>query len=157
MYPKGYDPNSFVSVSGCRYKPIFEGMPGEGDKIELVQVGVRDLKEFHNRDAESCDINNIVQRFQNGDITALQQVQGSYLDLTGMPKDLRGMSEMIDGLRVSYDNLEKDIKDKYPTFNEWLENVGSPAWFDIMKKKEEDSVKPAGDAYSSAGDTAAAG
>ena len=91
MYPRGYNANSFVSPSGMRFVPVFEGMPGEGERIELVQVGVRDLKEFHNRDAESCDVNNIVQRFQNGDITALQQVQGSYLDLTGMPRKSFGI------------------------------------------------------------------
>lgn len=137
MYPKGYNHNSFVSPSGVRYEPVFEGMPGEGDRIELVQVGVRDLKEFHNRDAESCDVNNIVQRFQNGDISALQQVQGSYIDMTGLPKDLRGMSDMIDGLRAGYENLSEDIKKEYPSFNNWLENVGSPAWYKLMTNKHD--------------------
>ena len=137
MYPRYYNANCFISPAGLRYQPVFEGMPGDGDIIELVQVGVRDLKEFHNRDVESCDVNNIVQRFQNGDITALQQAQGSYIDLTGMPKDLRGMSDMIDGLRVSYENMSDDIKKEYPTFNQWLENVGSPDWFKLMSQKPE--------------------
>lgn len=140
MYPKDYNPNNFVSASGKRYEPIFEGMPGEGDRIELVQVGVRDLKEFHNRDVESCDVNNIVKRFQNGDISALQKVQGSYIDLFGMPKDLRGMSDMIDGLRAGYDSLSEDVKKQYPSFNYWLENVGTPDWFKLMTKKDETSV-----------------
>lgn len=137
MYPKDYNPNNFVSKSGDRYIPIFEGVKGEGDLIELVNVGIRDLKEFHNRDAESCDVNNIVQRFQNGDILALQQVQGSYVDLVGAPKDLRSMSEMIDNLRNSYEGLSSDVKMVYPDFNSWLESAGSPDWFNVMFPKEK--------------------
>lgn len=136
MYPKDYNANAFVSPAGCQFEPQYQGQVNEYGEIELIQVGVKDLRALHNRDAEACDVNNIVARFQSGDITALQAVQGSYMDVVGLPKDLRGMSDMIDSLRESYSGLDDSIKAKFPTFQAWLENVGSPAWVDVMSPKE---------------------
>lgn len=145
MYPRDYNPNRFVSPAGTQFEPQYQGQVNEYGDIELIEVGVKDLRAMHNRDAESCDINNIVARFQNGDITALQAVQGSYMDVVGLPKDLRGMSDMIDSLRASYNVLDDSIKERFPNFQTWLENVGSPAWIEAMKATEESEAGvPAG-------------
>ena len=77
ILPDTYDPNKFVSNSGERYKPEYIGEENEEGFIELVKVGETDLVQLHQRDALANDVNVLYERFCNGDITALSQVQNS--------------------------------------------------------------------------------
>ena len=101
MYPKGYDPDSFQSNPGERFKPEYIGEPDEYGIITLVEVGKTDLVELHNRDADLNNVNVLYQRFCNGDISALSQVQGSFIDAIGLPRDLRGMYDTINDMHMA--------------------------------------------------------
>jgi len=136
MYPKDYDPNSFVSNSGQRYKPEYIGEPDEDGVIQLVKVGETDLVEMHQRDAFANDVNMLYKRFCNGDITALSQVQGTFMDTLGMPRDLRGMYDVITGYRNIYDNIPDNEKEGY-SFESWLEDAGSEKWIKRFAKQSE--------------------
>lgn len=143
MYPVGYDPNVFVSNPGDRYKPEYIGEADEYGIINLVEVGKTDLVELHNRDADLNDVNVLYERFCNGDVSALSQVQGSYFDTFGMPKDLRGMYETIHNFESAYDSLSPEMKAKY-TFEQFLDNAGSEQWIrdfvpNSIDKNEPDS------------------
>lgn len=127
MYPKNYDPEMFVSKPGERFKPEYIGEPDENGVIQLVKVGETDLIELHQRDAFANDVNFLYERFCNGDVTALSQVQGTFLDSLGLPRDLRGMYDMISAYQTVYDNLPEDMRSKY-SFESWLENAGSEMW-----------------------------
>lgn len=127
MYPKGYDPDKFVSNSGQRFKPEYIGEEDENGVIQLVEVGKTDLVELHQRDAFCNDVNVLYERFCNGDITALQQTQGNYMDVIGMPRDLRGMYDLIQDFKSSYDNLAPELKEKY-TFEQFIDKAGSEQW-----------------------------
>ena len=63
------DPNSFKSNIGNRFKKQFIGVERKNGMIDLKESGEIDLWEMHNADAESCDLNNIVARFVNGDVS----------------------------------------------------------------------------------------
>lgn len=143
MYPKNYNPLDFVSNPGNRYKTEYVGEPQDDGSIVLVEVGQTDLKELHNRDAESCDVNNIVSRFASGDISALQQVQGSYMDMVGMPSDLRGMHDMISNLENAFNSMSEDQRKNFDSFEDWLGSVGSERFNNVMfnNTKKEDENK----------------
>lgn len=142
MYPKNYNQLDFISNPGNRYKTEYVGEIQDDGTIVLVEVGKTDLKELHNRDAESCDVNNIVQRFANGDISALQQVQGSYMDMLGMPSDLRGMHDMIKNLQNSFDLLPEEQRNQFASFEDWLGSVGSERFNKAMSVEKEKAVEP---------------
>lgn len=127
MYPKGYDPNAFVSNPGERWKPEYIGEEDENGVIQLVEVGKTDLIELHQRDAFCNDVNVLYERFCNGDVTALQQAQGNYMDVLGMPRDLRGMYDLVQDFRRSYESLAPELKEKY-TFEEFVDKAGSEQW-----------------------------
>lgn len=127
MYPKDYDPAAFISKAGQRMKPEYIGEPDEDGIIQLVKVGETDLVELHQRDAYANDVNVLYQRFCNGDITALSQVQGTFMDAIGLPRDLRGMYDMVEGYRKIYDNIPDAEKAGY-SFESWLEDAGSESW-----------------------------
>lgn len=127
MYPKQYNPNSFVSVPGERFKTEYIGEPDEFGVIQLVPVGKTDLVELHQRDADANDVNVLYQRFCNGDVTAFSQRQGTYMDTLGLPRDLRGMYDLVQDFRTAYDNLPSEKKDLY-TFEQFIEKAGSEQW-----------------------------
>lgn len=144
MYPKNYDPNSFVSNPGQRYKTEYIGEPDEFGVIQLVEVGKTDLVELHQRDADCNDVNILYERFCNGDVTAFSQRQGTYFDALGMPRDLRGMYDLVESFRKSYDNLSPEMKEKY-TFDQFIENAGSESWFKDFTSVKETTPAEAGD------------
>ena len=127
MYPKDYNPNAFVSNPGERWKPEYIGEPDEDGVIQLVEVGKTDLVELHQRDAFCNDVNVLYERFCNGDVSAFSQVQGSYMDVLGMPRDLRGMYDLVEDFRKSYNNLAPELKEKY-TFEQFIDKAGSEQW-----------------------------
>lgn len=142
MYPKNYNPLDFVSNPGNRFKKEYVGEPQDDGSIVLVEVGETDLKEFHNRDAESCDVNNIVARFASGDISALQQVQGSYMDMIGLPSDLRGMHDMISNLESAFNSLPDEKRKQFDSFEDWLGSVGSERFNKTMFTDVKNAVEP---------------
>lgn len=140
MYPKEYNPNSFVSNSGERFKIEYVGEPDEHGFIHLVEVGKTDLQELHDRDEYANDVNYLYSRFCNGDISALSQVQGTYFDAFGMPRDLRGMYDIVNDFRKIYDNLDQNQRSKY-TFEKFLENAGSDTWIsDFVKSNNKEEI-----------------
>lgn len=127
MYPKNYNPDSFVSVPGERYKTEYIGEPDEFGVIKLVPVGKTDLVEMHQRDVDLNDVNILYERFCNGDVTAFAQRQGTFMDVCGMPRDLRGMFDMVSSFDEAYANLSPEMKQKY-TREEFIKQAGSEQW-----------------------------
>lgn len=144
MYPKNYDPNVFVSNPGQRYKTEYIGEPDEFGVIQLVEVGKTDLVELHQRDADCNDVNILYERFCNGDVTAFSQRQGTYFDALGMPRDLRGMYDLVESFRKSYNNLSPELKEKY-TFDQFIESVGSESWIKDFTSVKENKPAEAGE------------
>lgn len=128
------DPNTFISNAGKRFKKQFIGVERKNGMIDLKETGEVDLWEMHNADADECDINNIVTRFVNGDISVLSRSQGMYLDIAGAPKNLREMYDLIhDGEKAFFD-LDPSIREKFNNDpKEWFESVGSEEWFSKME------------------------
>lgn len=127
MYPVGYNPDSFVCNPGERYKPEYVGVPDEYGEIHLEKVGEIDLVEFHNRDADLNDVNILYERFCSGDVTALPQIQGSFYDGIGLPKDLREMYETVNRFEQAYLSLPDEKRKQY-SFEDFLDNAGSETW-----------------------------
>lgn len=138
MYPVNYNPFRFVSESGDRYAPVLVGEVQDNGKITLFHTGeVRDLWKMHSAQAEQCDINNIVMRFQNGDLTVLQRTQGNYLDLTNMPHNLREAYELSNNIQDFYSNMPDEFRNRFSGFDDFLSSAGSEQWFEKLRVKEE--------------------
>lgn len=138
ILPSDYNPNKFISKPGKRYKTEYVGEENGEGIIELVKVGETDLVQLHQRDALANDVNVLYERFCNGDITALSQVQGSFMDTLGLPRDLRGMYEMVANFENVYDNLPAEIKQKY-TKEEFIEKAGSEEWIRDLQPRQPSS------------------
>lgn len=79
-----HNPVCGSSPTGCGIRPKFAKRIEDG-KARLVKVGETDQQALINSYKDECDFNRIVERYQNGDISALARVQGLYTDISGYP------------------------------------------------------------------------
>ena len=89
--------------------------------LELYEAGEEDLYAKIQSHADSVDVNLLVQRYCNGERDVLHRVQGQYLDVTQMPKDMVSYLQMISDAQAIYDALP--VADKSAvgnSFERWL-------------------------------------
>ena len=67
----------------------------ENGHLELVETGREDLYDYIQSHKDSCDIHQIMRRFEAGDTEALMKRQGNYGDFTAMPKTYAEMLNAV--------------------------------------------------------------
>ncbi|ALS03501.1 VP3 [Gokushovirus WZ-2015a] len=98
-------------------KPEFDSK-GNYELVEAGEVNIYDEIQSH---AESCDINVLMKKYQNGDPTALSKVQGTYFDATGMPKTYAEMLNTLIDAENQFNALPLDERAKFDhSFEKWL-------------------------------------
>lgn len=122
-----------LSPSGTHIHKEYVGRYDKNGVLELVPNGETDMYAYIQSFADSVDIHVLMERYANGDTTALSRVQGVYCDVTSMPKTMAEMLNLInDGERV-FNSLDVSIRDKFHhSLSEWLAQAGSPDWLDKM-------------------------
>lgn len=112
--------NSVVpSVCGSPVKSLF---------VPYVHNGHLDIKvsgEFNLQDqieAESClcDINYLIDRFNLGDVDALNKRQSFFADITAYPGSYREAVDILKEGRSFYDSLSSDEKKRYGGFENFM-------------------------------------
>lgn len=133
---------------GSRYKrervlKDINGIP------HLDDCGKSDLYEYIQSHKDSVDINVILERYQNGDITALDRTKGQYLDVANAPKSLAEMYSFIKNCTTFFDGLPLKVRQEYD-FNPaaFVADIGSKRFMDLMSDKDV-SVAPAAAAATS--------
>lgn len=99
--------------------------PGSGDKItyspKLLEDGTIDLQEIGKEDLygyiqshrDSCDINVLMARYRNGDVDALNKVQGVYGDFTGMPHSFAEALNAMIAAEQTFAQLPLEVREKF--------------------------------------------
>lgn len=127
------NPERFCSESGERYKESFIGQYDENGQIVLKSTGTIDLQEKIQADKYACDINTIVKRYAAGDTDVLHRVQGSFIDVSSMPKSYAEYLNLSIRLKSDYDTLPVDIKSKFGnSFENYMLKFGSDDWYNAL-------------------------
>lgn len=129
-----------------------------GDKIEEVMAMKLDAKgnqEFYVEGktnvykkiqayADDVDIEKIMLRYiDTGDPNILQKVKGTYTDITEMPKTMIEAHARLQDAENSFNALPLEIRKAYGfNFNEYLKDVGSEQWMDLMGFNKKDNTIP---------------
>lgn len=106
---------------GSRKKITYRGVYLDDGTLELYEAGEEDIYAKIQSHAESVDVNLLVQRYCNGEQDVLRRVQGQYLDVTAMPKDMVSYLQMISDAQAVYNALP--VADKSAagnSFERWL-------------------------------------
>lgn len=142
MIDKEYQlPSEFVSNPGERFRPVFTTEILKDGSYELVQTGVEDLQELYNSQRESCEVSVLVQKFLEGDESALSRGNPVFLDLLGAPASLMEAYQIQNRAQQAFDLLDPRIRERFDNnFAKFLANAGTPEWFDTLKLPVESGV-----------------
>lgn len=119
MFPTQYDsrPRFHTSIGN----PIVETFTGRYDKngdLQLVKTGSESLYDKIQAEAAACDMDNILRRFANGDISVLSQSQGVYADVSGAPMHFTDALNMVRSVEDAFNQMPAEEREKYD--NDWV-------------------------------------
>lgn len=107
------DVKHVYSESGDPIKITYSGKYDDDGCLVIEEVGKDNIYEYIQSFAESVDINNIIKRFQAGDVSALEKVQGFYFDATSVPKNMADMLNKLNRAESEFEKLPASFKEKY--------------------------------------------
>lgn len=118
--------------------PVVETYTGRYDKngdLQLLKTGTENLYDKIQAEAAACDMDNILRRFANGDISVLSQSQGIYADVSGAPMHFTDALNMVRSVEEAFNQMSSDDREKYD--NDWVKYGAS-----LVNSSFEPSVEP---------------
>lgn len=148
-------------IFGVKYQPRkAKRSTPTGEKVQVEHTphmeldGRRKLKkdnpkpiyEMIQASREQCEIERIVKRALNGDLTVLNAMEGQYIDITGAPQSLAHAQQIIINAKNDFDKLDAETKKKFDNNVEiFIATAGSKDWLDKMgiteKLEREEQAK----------------
>lgn len=121
------------------YRPVI----GDSGAIDLIQDGMINIYDQIQSHKDSCDVNLMIKRFENGDLTALGTPRDPvYMDVTDMPKTYAELYQKVIDAKNEFNALPLDLREKFDFDpDKYISQMGTAAWFDVM----QDYYKPAPD------------
>ena len=140
-FPTMYDPRDPVFADpGVADVPIYSPSVDNDGHIELEVIGVKNLPEYIDSFRESCDINNLVARFNAGDVTALSRTQGAFFDATQLPHTYAEMLNTVINAEQTFNSLPIDIREKFDnSYVKWLSMMDDAEQFALMMGVSKDA------------------
>lgn len=106
---------------------------GLDGKRKLIKDNPKPIYEMIQASREQCEIERIVKRALNGDISVLNAMEGQYIDITGAPKSLAHAQQIIINAKNDFDKLDVETKKKFDNNVEiFIATAGSKEWLDKM-------------------------
>lgn len=105
--PKPYAP------SGEQIVPTYGLKINKDGKQELVKNGQTNVYEKIQASREASLIYNVIERYQNGDIEALNQMQGQFGDFTEMPENLAEAQQMIINAEEAFNKMPTEFRKEF--------------------------------------------
>lgn len=129
--------------TGDGTEPKMEMKIDEYGHKELVQVGTSNLYEKIQLSADDCNIENILARAGQGDLTAFT---GSkiYADVTDAPKNLADAQRKIQAIQNEFNSLPIEVRAKYNhSVSEYVAAYGTEDWAkNLGLIKEQENNEP---------------
>lgn len=140
------EPKKIKSNIGSPTYELFHGVIGEDGELELVSDGKTSLYAEIQSHKDSVDINLIIQRYKNGDVTALNQRTPQYFDSTNMPKTMAEALNMVLDAEREFNEMPVEIKSKFDhDYKKYIATAGTHEWLDKLgfsKVSEQVVEKP---------------
>lgn len=139
-----YDPfERTPSNAGSPEEPVYAPVVDEFGSVSLEVVGTTDIRSIIDSFRESCDLNVILARYANGDISALSQRQGTYFDATEMPKSYAEMLQTVITAETEFNKLPLAVRERFDnSFHRWLSLMDRPDEFNRLMSLNDDKPNP---------------
>lgn len=121
----------FISPSGEKIALEHREVIGKDGRRTLVKDREVNIYEKIQASAESCDIQNILRRAAEGDMSVLNKTVGNYIDVVDAPSSLAEAQQFVINAKAEFDRLDKDIRAKFDNNAEvYVANYGTEMWKD---------------------------
>ena len=112
----------------------------DGDLV-YKEKGLTNVYEEIQAQAEMTDLHAIMNRYENGDATALNKVQGMYIDAVELPKNYAQLYDAVSKADMVFDTLPAEIKMQFNNnAAEFWKNYGQEEFDHIVNKYREDTL-----------------
>ena len=140
-FPTMYDPRDPIYTDpGCADVPIYSPSVDNDGHIVLEEIGVKNLPEYIDSFRESCDINNLVARFNAGDVSALSRAQGAFFDATQLPHTYAEMLNTVINAENTFNSLPLEVREKFDnSYVKWLSMMDDAEQFALLMGVSEDA------------------
>lgn len=135
--------NDTCSCSGSRMRRIWtphfvESKLGLAEyDIDLTEDGEIDIFDAIQELSNYVDIDNIVKRYNNGEVDVLEKVQGFYGDLTTLPVDMRGIYDLNAQGKVLFDSLPDNVREQIGDYKSFM-TMSAYKYNEIFKTNESE-------------------
>lgn len=107
------------SVCGSPVKYLFVPFVNNGH-LDIKVSGDFNLQEQIEAESCLCDINYLIERFNLGDVDALNKRQSFFADITAYPGSYREAVDILKEGRSFYDTLSSEEKKRYGGFENFM-------------------------------------
>lgn len=108
-----YDPVSTFTPAGDPVHVEYSGKFDEKGILRLEKVGETNIYNEIQSHADSVDINNIIRRYESGEVDVLSRAQGIFADVTSAPRSYAEMLNLIRRAEEAFDALPADVRAKF--------------------------------------------
>lgn len=132
--------------SFSEYEPVYKMFIDKNGKEEIKQVGQTNIYEKIQQYKDECDIYKILERYEHGDINAINKVAGTYADIRNSPKTLAEAQQIIIDAKNDFENLPKELKKEFNNnANEFIAKISDGSANEIFakyNKQKNGEIKP---------------
>uniref|UniRef100_A0AAU8AV18 Internal scaffolding protein n=1 Tax=Dulem virus 140 TaxID=3145617 RepID=A0AAU8AV18_9VIRU len=126
-------PEHFHSNLGSPVKQLYQAEYDKDGTLNLVESGRENLYDYIQSHKDSVDIHILLQRYKNGDVSALSRAQGTFGDFTEMPKSYAELLNNLIKGESYFNELPVEVRSKFDhSFQKWLVSAGSDQWMEAM-------------------------
>lgn len=123
------DLKEFTSDHGSEVGKTYKYKIVDGIKT-LVEDGEVNYQNTIDAYADCQDINIMIQKFINGDTSVINPSSGTYGDFTSFPKTYAEMFETIQNCKNVFDEMPKEIREKFDNSAEKFWSSFGSKYFD---------------------------
>ena len=127
-----------------------------------VESGIVNLYDEIQSHRQSVELSTLLQRYAQGDVTALNQIEGVYADVVDMPSTYSELFNRVRDAENSFNALPDDVRalfDNSPV--SFWQSIGTPEFAtkisELDSKAKKNSSNSSGSGQFNSGDSAAVG
>lgn len=136
-------PKTKESPAGTKEESVYNIEIDLTGHKKIVEVGKTNIYDIIQESLEQSKIENIIRRATEGDIMALQMMNGDYIDTTDVPKTLAEAQNFVIKAKQEFDQLPINIRRQFNmSAEQYIAEYGTGGWIEklgILHKENESS------------------
>lgn len=138
VYTQFNRPKTKPTNPGDGYLTEYQEQIDKKGQREIVPVGKKDIYAMIQADLQQTLIENILHNVAMGDIEALNQRQGVYVDTTDYPKTLMEAQNIYLKAKQEFEQFPKEVKELFNnSADQYIAEMGTQEFFDKMSPYNE--------------------